>query len=143
MYYYQDNNDLIGFDETEEFIENRFTRNIKYTLKIDCEVSQDGFLTRLLRDMLLKNLPLRRNKKLKFYITRCDVPSGYLVKWKVCNVGEEALRRNMIRGQIVDDKGNQEIVESSDFRGQHFVECFIIKNNACVARAKIEVPISN
>ena len=92
--------------------------------------------------MLLKNFPLLRGNSLEFYIVDCDVPKPFQVKWEVRNVGKEAIRRNQIRGQIVDDAGNHRKVESSDFHGAHFVECYIIKNNICVARAKINVPIS-
>ncbi|MBD2568097.1 nucleotide-binding domain-containing protein [Anabaena lutea] len=58
-----------------------------------------------------------------------------------CNVGTEAIRKNQIRGQIINDSGNHERIESSDFHGEHFVECYIIKNNICVAWHKIDVPI--
>nr|WP_325835331.1 hypothetical protein [Enterobacter kobei] len=32
--------------------------------------------------------------------------------------------------------------ETTDFRGDHVVECYVIKNEVVVARAQIEVPIS-
>jgi hypothetical protein len=93
--------------------------------------------------MLFKRFPLLPGKSLKFHIVECNVPKSFQVKWKVRNVGEEAIRRDLIRGQIVDDRGNQERVESSLFHGAHFVECYIIKNNICVARDRIDVPIKN
>ncbi|MCR4773329.1 MAG: hypothetical protein K5854_03085 [Prevotella sp.] len=31
--------------------------------------------------------------------------------------------------------------ESSDFRGDHYVECYIIKDGIMVARERINVPI--
>ena len=62
--------------------------------------------------------------------------------WKVLNVGDEARRRNMIRGQIVSDGGYCTKKETTDFRGDHVVECYVIKNEVVVARAQIEVPIN-
>lgn len=56
--------------------------------------------------------------------------------------GDEARRRNMIRGQIVSDGGYCTKKETTDFRGDHMVECYVIKNEVVVARAQIEVPIS-
>ncbi|MED9615453.1 nucleotidyltransferase, partial [Escherichia marmotae] len=53
-----------------------------------------------------------------------------------------ARRRNMIRGQIVSDGGYCTKKETTDFRGDHMVECYVIKNEVVVARAQIEVPIS-
>ncbi|MBR0340863.1 MAG: hypothetical protein IJH64_01160 [Oscillospiraceae bacterium] len=32
-------------------------------------------------------------------------------------------------------------MERTDFYGPHYVECYIIKNGICVARAKVDVPI--
>lgn len=130
-----------SYANTEEFIENRFSIDIRYELKIDCLVSQQGFRPHSLIEMILIRLPLLRGKNLKFYIVDCNVPKPFQVKWKVRNVGEEAIRRDQIRGQILNDSGNHQINESSDFHGAHFVECYIIKDNICVARSRIDVPI--
>ena len=127
--------------ESEEFIENNFHVDIRYELKIDCLVSQKGFRSHSLSQMLFSRLPLLRNKKLEFYIVDCNVPKPFQVKWKVRNVGEEAIRRDQIRGQILNDSGNHRRIESSDFHGLHFVECYIIKDNVCVARSRVDVPI--
>ena len=48
----------------------------------------------------------------------------------------------MIRGQILTDDGYRKRKESSDFYGPHYVECHIIKDGICVARERIDVPIS-
>lgn len=82
------------------------------------------------------------NKSLRFYIERINVPEPYEVKWKVTNRGEQAIKRNNTRGQIIDDWGSLERKESTNFKGSHFVECYIIKDNTVVARDFIDVPIS-
>ena len=58
------------------------------------------------------------------------------------NRGEEAKKRNMIRGQIESDGGHGTKKEHTDFMGNHIVECYIIKNNVVVARDFIDVPIT-
>jgi hypothetical protein len=78
---------------------------------------------------------------LRFHIVECDVPEPYEVRWKVRNVGDEAVRRNQIRGQIVRDEGRHERKETANFHGPHYVECYVIKNDVCVARDRIDVPI--
>lgn len=50
-----------------------------------------------------------------------------------------AERRNQIRGQIIE-KGST-IVEHSNFYGNHYIECYIVKDSICVARKRIEIPI--
>ncbi|MEV0799807.1 nucleotidyltransferase [Kribbella sp. NPDC050281] len=131
-----------SFDNTEEFIEDRYPIDVRYGLTIDCKVTQDGFRTLWLGDLLAKRLPLRTKKDLVFTISECEVPQPYSIKWKVLNRGDEAERRNNIRGQITDPNrragGRQEI---TSFRGDHYVECYVIKAGVVVARDRIEVPI--
>lgn len=131
-----------SYRNTEEFIEAYYPVDIRYDLKIDCEVKQNGFREGSLREYLFKKIKLMPNKSLRFYIERIDVPAPYEVKWKVTNRGEQAIKRDCLRGQIIDDQGSQERKESTNFRGSHFVECYIIKNNVVVARDIIDVPIS-
>ena len=130
------------FRDTEEYIEDKHSVDIRYSLVIDCTVSQHGFRTEVLSIMLEKGFGLRVNKSLRFYIESCNVPEPYTVKWKVRNVGSEAEKKDQIRGQITVDGGGKCRSESTSFRGGHFVECYVIKNNVCVARDRIEVPIS-
>ncbi len=48
----------------------------------------------------------------------------------------------MIRGNIVktNSKTKKEI---TNFKGPHYVECFLVKNGVCVARDRIDVPIKS
>lgn len=128
----------VNYTRFEQFIENLYPLDIRNSLKIDCIISQKGF-----RDMLLSQIPfIRSTKKLKFYIKNTDVLSPYEVKWKVKNKGEIAKKRNMLRGEIHNDTGTQTKIENSNFSGEHYVECYIIKNGICVARDRTNVPIS-
>ena len=111
-------------------------------LEIECDIKQNGFREGTLSYYLLRKFPLLPGKKLHFYIKSNSVPFPYEVKWKVTNRGEEAIRKDCIRGQIVADSGNEIIVESTNFRGEHFVECYIIKDGIVVAKDSIDVPIS-
>lgn len=131
-----------SYRNTEEFIESYYPVDIKYDLKIDCEVKQSGFREGSLRDYLYKKIRLLPNKSLRFFIVRIDVPYPYEVKWKVTNRGEQAILRDCLRGQILEDQGFQERNENTNFKGSHLVECYIIKNNVVVARDIIDVPIS-
>ena len=129
---------------TEQFINQICSVDIKFNLKIDCEVTQDGYRPFYLRYMLRHGILLKKNKSLKFEIQGSDVPGGVDscdIYWKVRNVGDEALRLNQIRGQVI--KTNSDIHrERTSFRGAHYVECYLVKNGVCIARDKIEVPIS-
>lgn len=130
------------FRDTEEYVESRFPIRIFHTVSIDCEVSQSGFRTVHLSELLRQRWPLKRGKKLRFFVTSCTVPGPYTVYWKIRNIGPEAERRDMIRGQLHIDTGRQERVENSNFHGPHYVECYVVKDGVCVAIERIEVPIS-
>jgi hypothetical protein len=128
------------YRNTEEFIENHARVDIRYDMRIDCKVTQNGFRDFLLSVFLRDGGYLRRSKTLDFFIQNNSSPQPFSIWWKVCNVGDEAKRRDCIRGQIVkSDSAHQR--EHTDFQGNHFVECYIIKNGVCVARDKINVPI--
>lgn len=130
------------FRDTEEFIEQRFPVDISWRLHIDSEVSKEGKSEGNLRKLrrVFHWLPLGR--KLRFYVVECDVPEPYSVFWKVRNVGQIAEQRDQIRGQITEDEGHQSRRETADFDGQHFVECYVVKDGVCVARDRIDVPLA-
>ena len=129
------------WENTEQFIEDKYPVDIRYGIKIDCEVSQNGFREHFLTEMLAKRIPLLAKKKLLFTISEINVPEPYSIEWKVLNRGEEAKKRNCIRGKIVSDDGQYKRKESTNFKGDHIVECFVIKDGIVVAKDRIDVPI--
>jgi hypothetical protein len=128
--------------DTEQFIENQYPIDIRENLVIDCEVKQDGFRMHFLSNMLASRMPLLARKKLRFWVKEISVQKPYAILWKVVNRGEEARRRNCIRGQIVDDEGRLEKTEKTNFKGDHVVECYCVKNGVVVAKDRIHVPIA-
>lgn len=137
------NTRTISFDDTEEFIEDKYPIDIRYNLSIDCKVTRDGYRPKFLREILARKVRVLRVRSLEFYIETTNISEPYEVRWKVLNIGEEAEKRNCIRGQIItSNKGSNKRTESADFFGDHYVECYIIKDNIVVARDRINVPIS-
>ena len=127
---------------TEEFLWERFPVDIRYNVRIECKVSQNGFRTFLLRSYLLKPFArLQHNKGLDFYIDHTNCPRPYKIYWKIRNVGEEAERRKQIRGEICRGGSDGHWHEHTLFFGPHYVECYLVKNGVCVAKDRIDVPI--
>lgn len=128
---------------TEEFVEDRFPIDIRYDLKIDCEVSQSGYRTFNLREWLARNFKLRPSQSLKFQIVRLDpdLKEPYSIFWKVLNRGDKARRLDNVRGQI--NPGTSTNFERSQFGGGHLVECYIVQNKVVVAKDRIDVPIED
>lgn len=132
------------YEHTEQFIEDQYPVDIRYKLKIESKVTKDGQTIDWLRGFKRRKKKLSHGRGLNFYIDENTTPKelqNYSVKWKVLNRGEEAKRRNCIRGQIVWDIGNESINEYSSFNGEHLVECYIIQNGVVVASDRIYVPI--
>ena len=127
--------------DTEEYIEDKYPIDIRYNLKIDCEVKQNGFREHLLRYMLANKIPLLRNKRLRFWVVEDRVPGPHFIKWKVLNRGDTAQSRDSVRGQIFSDTGRMEKIETTDFRGDHVVECYAVQNGVVVAKDRVHVPI--
>lgn len=119
------------YHQLQEEYYNYIVREKKYNL----ERGEVGSVTKHLSVIELKDLTGYEDNSKR----RNDINNKY---WKVRNIGEVAERKNMIRGQInrTDDKHQK---ESTSFEGPHFVECYIVKNNVCVAKARIDVLISN
>nr|WP_321483264.1 nucleotidyltransferase [uncultured Cohaesibacter sp.] len=130
------------FRNTEQFVEERFRVDIRYHLRINCEVTQDGFRPTMLRELLEGYGILRPKKHLRFFLSdTSDLPDDVELYWKVLNCGDEAERRDMIRGQIVRDEGRGERLETTNFRGDHLVECYAVNRGVVIARDMIRVPI--
>jgi hypothetical protein len=127
---------------TEQFIEDQYPIDIRYDLEIESDVAENCVVAGHLRRMAQKFLWLPQGRALRFHIEQCDVPEPFDVMWKVRNVGSEAERRKMIRGQIMADGGRHERNERTDFHGEHYVEAYIIKDGVCVARDNIDVRIN-
>ncbi|MBZ9760985.1 nucleotidyltransferase [Mesorhizobium sp. CA8] len=132
-----------SYRETEEFIEDRFAVDIRHPITIDCDVSQNGFRERLLRDIVRLKLPLKPSKTLRFHVAAHNIPGDFRLYWKILNRGDEAIRRNCIRGQIVMDAGKLEKNETTNFRGDHIAECYAVKRGVVVAKDRIHVPIDS
>lgn len=111
-----------------------------YTVSLDADIEQNGFRKGTLMSFIQSRFPLLKSKKLLFRVNH-DVPGPYQIKWKIRNFGEEAKKANALRGQIHDDEGLGTRKESTLYHGEHYVECYIIKNNKCVAFGRILVPI--
>lgn len=104
------------YSNTEEFIQDMFPVDLQYSLELDCIIEADGFRPQRLIEFLRTYKWIPHNKKL------------------------EAERRDCIRGQI--RKTNlQQKRERADFFGHHFVECYLVRYGAVIAKGKIDVLI--
>lgn len=131
---------VCAFIDNEQYIEDLYPVRLSYYCKVSCIANGNGWRPKPLAELLsILRHYLPHNFEIRCTMDYTNCPQPYKVLWKVKNVGPEAERRNQIRGQIVE-KGNC-IVEHSSFFGNHYIECYIVKNGVCVARERINIPI--
>ena len=73
---------------------------------------------------------------LKFEVTT-KARQPYQVFWQVVNTGQHAEFENGRRGNIFPSKNSNPDLhwEESLYTGKHWIECFIVKDDVCVARS--------
>lgn len=62
----------------------------------------------------------------------------YQVYWQVVNTGDEAIREDGLRGNFFVSKDTNNLkynYEQTSYEGIHWIECFVVMNNVCVARS--------
>jgi hypothetical protein len=124
----------------EQYIEDLYPVKIDPNIKvaISSTISGNGFRTQLLEQYLSKYSLIPRQLSITFNASTTAEPP-YKVQWKVRNFGSDARARDDLRGQIHNDNGGR--TESTRYRGTHYVECYIIKDEVCVAKVMRFVPI--
>ncbi len=83
---------------------------------------------------------IAKGRQVKFQI-RNDVEKDYTL-WKVQNdkQSNEVIDANCTRGEITRGSTAHN-PESTAYSGTHYVECYAIKDNVCIARSKVNVVI--
>lgn len=130
----------------EEFIDDKFPVHITSSLRIECEVGEPASMNRAqkrkARRLRARGHHVRPGRSLMFRVVHTDVDEPDVIYWKVRNRGPEAKRRGE-RGQLIADNGQRCRSETSCFAGNHYVECYVVKNGVCVAAAHEPVNIDN
>lgn len=110
-------------------------RPFSHSVRVSCKVlRKPGFRTGDLRGFV----KVARRRQLEFRVAACTVPEPFEVYWKITNTGTEAANKGQLRGDIHKERTRR---ESTGYRGDHFVECFIVKNSRCVAHSKYPVRV--
>ena len=88
----------------------------------------------------LQQVAFGKNHSLKFTVTD-QIPTGSDVYWQITNTGQEAEQIGQLRGGF--EIGEKTKEETTSYKGNHFVEAFIVKDEMLLARSgKQVVPIA-
>lgn len=132
----------------EEYLDQKydihFEINPLYIVRVEVLINQSGWRSNywLLSQFKKMGYRISKHAKLEFSIVKNTVPAPYQIKWKVRNFGDEAQGLNGLRGEITDDGGEGKKKENTLYHGEHYVQCYIIKDNKkCVAVGEVFIPI--
>jgi len=100
-----------------------------HDVTIEGKATRDGWRT-LLSKLGFKKIAKRYSLRFE---AKTDVPEPYDVYWQVVNTGHEAEARGQLRGSIF--AGGKVRNERTEYTGFHWIECFIVKDGALVARS--------
>lgn len=106
-------------------------------------ISGNVFRTQSFRDFIQRYGAVPKRLQLKFQATS-NVPGPIQYWWKVRNYYEEARAVNEgkgLRGEIKQGEPAGIKTESTLYKGTHYIECYIIKDDVCVAKNLLFVPI--
>lgn len=122
---------------SEQHIENRFVVEINPLYRTRIVARCLGFSngTRFRRagfreyDLATHGNLVEKNREISFTVST-TVPAPYEIFWKVRNGGVEARASGQLRGEIVH--GDHK-TETTSYKGSHFVECYVVKDNKVVS----------
>lgn len=123
----------------EQVIEDMFPTTITHSVAISSEVGEPHYPNRYYRRRAAHRRRVEKGRSLRFSIMSTNVPAPYAVYWKVRNFGREAQLRNDLRGEI--QLGSTEHFETTRYNGDHYIECYVVKEGRCIARTREWVPI--
>jgi len=77
-----------------------------------------------------RNLPVGLSLK---FVAKTDAGGDFNYYWQVVNTGDAARIANDLRGKIFE--GHKIQWENTKYHGKHWIECFIVQDDTCVARS--------
>lgn len=117
-----------------------YSENLQFKIKITSKLFNPT-LNKYKENYYSNSRKLPKGWKLRFYIDSSNIPDPKKVFWQVVNTGKEAERATDLRGEILDDQGFNRRDEHTKYNGTHYVNCFVVKNNYCVAKGRFFVNI--
>ena len=151
----EDNHKIIGYEDPEEEIDSFFIvkPNCLNDKLITCQLSSkegktNGYTIRNYESGTQLSVSKFRDKELTFKANPLNY-SPYTIMWKIKNNGTKAKEHNSLRGEINYSNRNtlddipyiegKERHEGISFSGNHYVECYVIKDGMVVEKGKFYV----
>lgn len=131
---------LVSYNNTEQQIADLgFPLRINPVYKVRLTARVNKKIGHRHYDLHTQGNKVGRGRQITFTVKNFNIPQPYTIYWKTLNRGQNAIESNCIRGQIM--AGGITHQEPTSFTGNHFVECYIVKDGICVAKDRQSVII--
>ncbi|ABQ04864.1 nucleotide-binding domain-containing protein [Flavobacterium johnsoniae] len=126
--------------ETETYL---FDQKIPILIDSSLKLDIDGFVEKFdgfrkfKANLKLANGIVDNKNSIEFKVIQ-NTTNAEILKWKVKNDNNSPEPR----GEITDHNTYQK-VETTAYLGSHYVDCFAVKNNICIARDRVNVIVKN
>lgn len=127
----------ISPEETPALADYSHCESLRWPLIVTNKVSIDAYIydgskTKKLGGINSNGRNLSTGFCLKF-VAQTNAKGNFQYYWQVVNTGQAAKLAQDLRGKIFAD--SQIRWEHTKYTGKHWVECFVVQNNTCVARS--------
>jgi len=130
-----------GFYKRKSALEGYlFDQKIPVLIDDSLYLNIDGFVEKLdgfrkyRANLKLTNGIVDNKNSIEFKIIQ-NTTNADVIKWKVKNDNSSPEPR----GEITDDNHKNQKIETTSYIGSHYVDCFAIKKNICLARDRVNV----
>lgn len=133
---------VVSSEYDRKDLDRQHIRNIPYTvlapsphslkIKARCKDFKASKEERKYRN----NQTTSKHKYLVFRVEH-DIPGDFETRWRIVNTGEEARQADALRGGFDSDNSQtpHQRLESTLYKGTHYIECFALKDHEVVARS--------
>lgn len=118
----------------------KIPEDLKYKINITAKIYNNS-VKKYKENYYSGSRKLSKGLKLRFYIDASHIPDPKNIIWQVVNNGKDAETARQKRGELLSDEGNMQRDEYTQYRGTHYINCFVVKNNIRVAKDRLFVKI--
>lgn len=116
-----------------------YLENLRYRIKITAKVGSldQGFTENYSSGS--RRLP--KGLKIRFSVETRHIPQPHSIIWQPVNSGREAELSGDMRGELINDAGSNSREESLAYSGTHYMKCYVIKDDKCVAKDRFTLRV--
>lgn len=116
-----------------------YLESLKYRVKITAKVGKadQGFTDNYSSGS--RRLPKGLN--IRFSVDTSHIPKPHSIIWQPVNSGREAELSSDMRGELINDVGTNSRDERSAYSGTHYMKCYVIKDEKCIAKDRFTLRI--